>query len=41
MTRVTKAGGQVISEAITLPGGQFFYAKDPDGNSVGFYEAKG
>ncbi|AUQ50201.1 MULTISPECIES: VOC family protein [Phaeobacter] len=41
MTRVTDAGGQVVSEAVSLPGGHFFYAKDPDGNSVGFYEATG
>ncbi|GLO70646.1 hypothetical protein MACH17_21630 [Phaeobacter inhibens] len=41
MTRVTSAGGEVISEPVPLPRGQFFYAKDPDGNSVGFYEATG
>ncbi|MFS4583157.1 VOC family protein [Phaeobacter sp. C3_T13_0] len=39
MERVTAAGGQVVSEPVPLPAGRFFYAKDPDGNSVGFYEA--
>lgn len=38
MTRVGEAGGEVISPAITIPAGRFFYAKDPDGNSVGFFE---
>ncbi|MCU9839814.1 VOC family protein [Ruegeria sp. WL0004] len=38
MSRVTQAGGEVISPAITIPAGRFFYAKDPDGNSVGFFE---
>lgn len=38
MTRVTEAGGTVVSPAITIPPGRFFYAKDPDGNSVGFFE---
>jgi predicted enzyme related to lactoylglutathione lyase len=35
--RVTKAGGEVISNAIEIPPGKFFYAKDPDGNSIGFF----
>ena len=35
--RVTKAGGEVISDAIEIPPGKFFYAKDPDGNSIGFF----
>ncbi len=38
MTRVTAAGGQVVSEPIRVPPGRFFYALDPDGNSVGFFE---
>lgn len=37
MLRVTNAGGQVISDPIQIPAGRFFYAKDPDGNSVGFF----
>ena len=39
MARVTKGGGEVISEIITIPTGSFFYAFDPDGNSVGFFRA--
>ncbi|MFA3915752.1 VOC family protein [Ruegeria hyattellae] len=38
MDRVFEAGGRVTSEPIDLPGGRFFYATDPDGNSLGFYE---
>ncbi|MTH99640.1 VOC family protein [Roseibium sp. RKSG952] len=38
MKRVESAGGQVVSEPIQIPAGRFFYAKDPDGNSVGFFE---
>ncbi|MVO14330.1 VOC family protein [Parasedimentitalea huanghaiensis] len=37
MDRVTKAGGEVTSPAIEIPAGRFFYAKDPDGNTVGFF----
>ena len=37
--RVRKAGGQVLSEPIPTPFGQFFYAADPDGNSIGFFES--
>ncbi len=39
MQRVTKAGGDVVSEPIAIPAGRFFYAKDPDGNSIGLFEA--
>jgi predicted enzyme related to lactoylglutathione lyase len=38
MQRVKDAGGKVVSEAIAIPAGRFFYAHDPDGNSVGFFE---
>lgn len=38
--RVWKAGGEVIGEAIEIPLGRFIYTKDPDGNSVGLFEAK-
>ncbi|WP_170412572.1 VOC family protein [Ruegeria atlantica] len=38
MTRVEKAGGKVVSDPIQIPAGRFFYATDPDGNSVGFFE---
>jgi predicted enzyme related to lactoylglutathione lyase len=40
MERVTAAGGQVVSPPITIPPGRFFYAIDPFGNSVGFFEAR-
>ncbi len=38
MERVRGAGGQVVSEAIPIPVGRFFYALDLDGNSVGLFE---
>lgn len=38
MERVISAGGHVVSEPIRIPAGRFFYAIDPDGNSVGFFE---
>lgn len=37
MVRVTKAGGEVLSPAIEIPPGKFFYAHDIDGNSIGFF----
>jgi len=37
MARVTAAGGQVVSPAIDIPAGSFFYAIDPDGNSIGLF----
>ncbi|PYG34385.1 VOC family protein [Pelagimonas varians] len=40
MQRVRDAGGEVVSEPISLPAGRFFYALDLDGNSVGFFEHK-
>ena len=38
MDRVTQAGGNVVSPAIEIPPGRFFYATDPDGNSIGLFE---
>ncbi len=38
MDRVRAAGGDVISPAVEIPAGRFFYAKDPDGNSIGLFE---
>ena len=38
--RAWKAGGEVLGEAIEIPFGRFIYTKDPDGNSVGLFEAK-
>lgn len=41
MARVRKAGGQVVSEPIAIPPhGRFAYTIDPDGNSVGVFEAR-
>jgi uncharacterized protein len=40
MERVTKAGGEVVSPSIDIPAGRFFYALDPDGNSIGFFNLK-
>ena len=37
--RVWKAGGTIVSPAITIPAGRFAYAKDLDGNSIGLFEA--
>ncbi len=39
MDRVTAAGGTVVSPVIDIPAGRFAYALDPDGNSVGLFEA--
>ncbi len=35
--RVVSGGGTVVSPDITIPPGTFFYAQDPDGNSIGFF----
>lgn len=35
--RVRQAGGEVVSDPIEIPSGTFFYATDPDGNSIGFF----
>lgn len=35
--RVRQAGGEVVSDPIEIPSGSFFYATDPDGNSIGFF----
>ncbi len=40
MERVRDAGGEVVSPAIRIPPGRFFYAKDPDGNSIGLFESE-
>lgn len=39
--RLTDAGGKVVSETIDIPPGQFFYATDPDGNSISFFKYHG
>tara|TARA_A100001391_G_scaffold41630_1_gene23913 strand:+ start:112 stop:498 length:387 start_codon:yes stop_codon:yes gene_type:complete len=38
MERVKQAGGTVVSPIIQIPPGRFFYATDPDGNSIGLFE---
>lgn len=38
LLRVRDADGEVLSPIIDIPPGRFFYTKDPDGNSVGFFE---
>ncbi|MEO1734237.1 MAG: VOC family protein [Pseudomonadota bacterium] len=37
--RCQEAGGQVLSPAIEIPPGRFIYVADPDGNSLGLFEA--
>jgi uncharacterized protein len=37
--RCAKAGGTVKSDPIAIPAGRFQYALDPDGNSIGMFEA--
>ena len=39
MERVSEAGGTVVGEPIRIPAGRFCYALDPDGNSIGLFEA--
>ena len=40
MERVRDAGGEVVSPAIDIPPGRFFYAHDLDGNSIGLFEMR-
>lgn len=37
--KVTAAGGKIVSPIVQIPPGRFFYATDPDGNSIGLFEA--
>ena len=37
LDRVKQAGGQVVSEIVSIPFGRFFYTIDLDGNSIGFF----
>ncbi len=39
MARVEPAGGKVVSPPIAMPFGRFTYTIDPDGNSIGLFEA--
>jgi len=38
MERVKAAGGEVVSDVITIPAGSFFYAIDTEGNSLGVFK---
>ena len=37
LKRVKEAGGQVISDPISIPDGRFAYCLDPDRNSIGVF----
>ncbi|QPH55556.1 VOC family protein [Pontivivens ytuae] len=37
--RCKEAGGAVLSAPIAIPAGRFVYAVDPDGNSIGLFQA--
>ena len=37
MERVRQGGGEVLSDAVDIPIGSFFYAKDTEGNSLGLF----
>jgi len=37
LERVKQAGGQVVSDVISIPVGRFAYCLDPDGNSIGLF----
>jgi len=37
--RCWKAGGTVTGDPVPIPVGRFQYAQDPDGNSIGLFEA--
>ncbi len=41
MERTKAAGGRVLSDAVTIPPGRYFYAADPDGNRFGIFERAG
>ncbi len=38
-SRIEAAGGTVVSPNIDIPAGSFFYARDPDGNSIGIFQS--
>ena len=37
LDRVKAAGGEVVSDVITIPAGRFAYCHDVDGNSIGVF----
>ncbi|QLC23807.1 VOC family protein [Parasphingopyxis algicola] len=38
MARVGEAGGEIVSDVISIPAGSFFYAIDTEGNSLGIFK---
>lgn len=38
MARVGEAGGEIVSDVISIPAGSFFYAVDTEGNSLGIFK---
>lgn len=38
MARIGEAGGEIVSDVITIPAGSFFYAIDTEGNSLGIFK---
>jgi predicted enzyme related to lactoylglutathione lyase len=39
LERVKNNGGKVVSDIVTIPSGRFAYCLDPDGNSIGLFNA--
>ena len=39
MERFVKAGGEIVTDPIEIPAGRFAYGLDPDGNSIGLFQA--
>lgn len=37
MERLQQAGGEVLSDVITIPAGRFVYCLDSEGNSIGLF----
>lgn len=37
LARVTEAGGQVLSDPVSIPAGRFAYCLDTEGNSLGIF----
>lgn len=40
MERVTKAGGRILGDPVSMPFGRFVYVADLDGNTIGLFERK-
>ncbi|MTI43710.1 hypothetical protein JM93_01595 [Roseibium hamelinense] len=37
--RLKAAGGEVVTDAISIPAGRFMYCLDPDGNSISLFSS--